>query len=192
MPGAKMKIKVEERERIIIYVLILSLISIGIYRFIFIPKIRNIGSVKKDIEVLSLKIRDVEALEKEIPLLREDLAASQKEFSVFEEGLIEKGAISQAISRLSLAGEKHGLKFTSIKRLDNRESEVIAICPGLLCSRFLIVMDIRGRYNDIGRYVEEIMRLPLIARVERIEILSKGDILPEVNALLTLALYMRE
>jgi Tfp pilus assembly protein PilO len=186
-----MKIKIEQRERVIIGIVILIVISIAVYRLLFIPRIRKIGNIRKDIEVLSIKARDARGLEKGISGLEEEVLLKQKEFSLFKEGLVEKIEISQAISQLSQAGQKHDLKFISIKPSDIREAEVVSIGKDLSCCKLLITMDIEGKYNNLGRYLEELENLPLITRVEHIEIHGKEDILPNIKAVLIIAMYVK-
>ena len=186
-----MKFKIEQREKVIIGVVILILISIGVYRLLFIPRVRKIGNVRKEIEILSIKARDARSLEKEIPDLEKEVISGRKEFSLFKEGVIEKMAISQAISKLSQAGERYELKFLSIKPRDIREAEFVCIGPGISCCKLLITMDIEGRYNNLGKYLAELENLSLMARVEHLEIHGKSDVLPNIKAVLILALYVK-
>jgi Tfp pilus assembly protein PilO len=186
-----MKIKIEQREKAIISVVILIAAAIGVYRLLFIPRVRNVGNIKKEIEVLSIKARDARNLEEKLPELREEVLLKQKEFSLFKEGLIEKTEIPQAISELSQAGQKHDLKFLSIKPKDIKEAEIVCIGKDLSCCKLLITMDIEGKYNNLGRYLEEIENLPLMARLEHLEIHGKEDILPKIKAVLVLAMYVK-
>lgn len=186
-----MKFKIEQREKIIIGGVILIFISIGVYRLLFIPRVRKVGNVRKEIEILSIKAKDAGGLEEKIPDLEKEVRAGRKEFSLFKEGLIEKIEISQAISKLSQGGERYELKFLSIKPRDIREAEIVCIGPGISCCKLLITMDIEGRYNNLGRYLEELENLPLITRVEHLEIHGKSDVLPNIKAVLILALYVK-
>ena len=186
-----MKFKIEQREKVIIGTVIIIVVAIGLYRLLFIPRIRKVGDIRKEIEILSIKAKDARGLEEKIPGLKEEVLPKQKEFSLFKEGLIEKIEISQAISKLSQAGERYELKFLSIKPKDIREAEMVCIGKDLSCCKLLITMDIEGRYNNLGKYLAELENLSLMARVEHLEIHGKSDVLPNIKAVLILALYIK-
>jgi Tfp pilus assembly protein PilO len=185
-----MKIKIEQREKVIIGILILVVAAIGVYRLLFIPRVRKISNVRKETEILSVKMKDARNLKREMPFLEKEIISKRKEFFLFQKGLVKKTEISDAISKLSQAGEKYDLKFLSVKPRDVKGEKIVSISREISCRKLFIAMEVRGRYNNLGRYFEELEKLPFTIRVEHFEIHGKEDILPDVDAIVSLALYV--
>lgn len=167
----------------IIVIIVLAII------FLYRPHIVTNRTVQKEIVDLRKKIKENEEMAKDISRLRDEVRVLEEEQRSFMSKVVPRSEMLSVVRQLVQLSDGYNLIFTEIKppgldtvlQVENSESPLKPV-PFLLT--------VQGRYLDMARYLESLQSFPYFLRTPEIEITSRDDLKPMVEARLLINLYV--
>ncbi len=170
---------------------IIGLVVVAIIFVIFLyrPHLVRNKAIEKEITALRKEIRENEQMAKDIPRLQAQVNELEQAQRDFMSHVVPRSEMLAVVRQLVTLSEGYNLTFTEIRppgldtviQPDNSDSPLKPV-P--------FILTVQGRYLDISRYLESLLKFPYFLRTPEIEITSRTDLQPMVEARLLINLYV--
>lgn len=165
--------------------------------FIYLPSRNKVNELKQTLQNIENEISQIRTvpgtqshnLPDILDYLRERRDKIFKRLSSQEE---------QALKILSDSAHRFRLDVVSVRperKLESKDESGNPLCVGKYkCYEMPITISMRGRYKDIGNYLGRLNKedLPVLIKVEKLEIFRKDEELPKLEARIHLLVYFLE
>jgi Tfp pilus assembly protein PilO len=163
----------------------LSLVAVG---FLYIPNVakrnRNIAEVQR----LDKEIQDLTQMAKGIGELKRKVVESEQQVAEFNARVARYDSLYSLIREITEDGKNnYHLEFVEIRPPGKDTLLMSGVSSPLIGIPYQFT--VRGRYLDIGRFVESLDRFRYFVRVPEFEVLGKDEIRPYVEARLLVNVF---
>jgi Tfp pilus assembly protein PilO len=177
-----------ERRVLLIGLVVLIGLSVLAVIFLYMPNMaarnRNLSEVAK----LDKEIRDLKAMAAGIEQLRQKVVESEKQVAEFNARVARYDSLYRLVQEIIEDGRKtYRLDFSEIKPPSKDTLMLSGVTAPLVAIPYQLT--VRGRYLDIGHFIESMDRFRYFVRVPEFEVVGRDDIRPFVEARLLINLY---
>lgn len=177
-----------ERRILIGGVIVLGALAVVAILFLYIPNIAKQRKNRAEVARLDKEIKDTKAMMAGIDQLRRKVVESEKEVAEFNARVAKYDSLYSLIQEIADDGrQNYHLEFLEVRPPSKDTLLMTGVTAPLVGIPYQLT--VRGRYLDIGRFVENLDRFRYFVRVPEFEILGKDEIRPYVEARLLLNIY---
>ena len=177
-----------ERRVLMIGLIVLAGLTVLAVIFLYMPNMatrnRNLSEVAK----LDKEIKDLKAMAAGIEQLRQKVVESEKQVAEFNARVARYDSLYYLIHEICDDARKtYHLDFTEIKPPSKDTLLLVGVTAPLVGIPYQLT--VRGRYLDVGHFIESLDRFRYFVRVPELEIVGRDDIRPFIEARLLINLY---
>ncbi len=153
-------------QRIIIIVAVF-LALIGSFSFFsYLPKYKEIGLLKKELNQQQEKLKIAKKNAKELNSWRSKMEEAEEQFEIVKRALPEKEEIPSLLASISQSGMDSGLEFLLFQPNSEIKKDFYSEIP--------VSISVIGRYHEVAKFFDKLGNLPRIVNVRNIAI-NPGD-----------------
>jgi len=162
--------RLTKTHKICIAVAILLIPAALFYYLSFSPKTEEIGRLEKTKKDLEAQIADLQKKTANIEEFRKEKRFAEEKFAAVSVLLPQEKEIPSLLTNISGLGTSSGLDFLSFRPKPEIPIEFYAEIP--------VDIQVQGQYHSVGRFLDQISKLPRIVNVSNIKMGSpkrEGD-----------------
>ena len=172
-----------QREKIfLIAAAILSLLG---WFFLCSPKWQEASRLKHDLKLMTQRTEGAKQVIEATERLKKESEVSSVKLSYLDEKILMRRNLTRILKQLAEPTEKHNIRIISMKPTEEEKAN-----PDSLYQSLPIEMEMRCRYVDLGRYLEDLKNRPLLLNVENLQIRREEKEAPILSVHLVLTAYM--
>lgn len=156
--------------------------------FLYIPNIARRNRNLEEVRRLDREIRDLRALTAGIEQLRRKVVESEKDVALFNSQVARHDSLYYLIREIVETGRtEYRLEFVEVRPPSKDTLMLAGVTAPLVGIPYQF--QVRGRYLDIGRFIESLDNFRYFVRVPEFEIIGKDEIRPFVEARLLINIF---
>ncbi len=155
-------------KKLLIIILILAILFGLFYYFIYVPKTEEVASLKAQLRKLDQQLVQKRKLVKNIAQFRKEFALLKKKLDESLRQLPNKEMIDMILMDIAKFERKENLESILFKPKKEIKRDFYAVVP--------VQIQIRGTYQQIGKFFEDIINLPRIVNVKGYKFTKPKDV----------------
>jgi Tfp pilus assembly protein PilO len=177
-----------ERRILLIGLVVMAGLAVAAALFLYMPNIAKRNRNRAEVAKLDKEIKELREMAAGIEQLRRRVIESEKQVAEFNARVARYDSLYYLVQEITDAGRRnYKLEFVEIRPPGKDTLMLTGVTAPLVGIPYQLT--IRGRYLDIGRFIESLDRFRYFVRVPELEILGKDEIRPFVEARLLINLY---
>ena len=177
-----------ERRILIIGVLVLAALTLLSVVFLYIPNLARRSKNVAEVKALDKEIKDLKEMAAGIEQLRRRVVESERQVAEFNARVARYDSLYYLMQEITEnARNDYHLEFAEVRPPSKDTLMMTGITAPLAAIPYQFT--IRGRYMDIGHFIESLDRFRYFVRVPEFEILGRDEIRPFVEARLLINIY---
>jgi|UniRef100_A0A7C3UQG0 Tfp pilus assembly protein PilO len=179
---------IKERGVLLIGIIIIVLIFLLFVFFLYRPRIAARMQVNAKIREAQKRISEIRALAREIERLRLKIEELEEENRAFMAKVAPRSATLNLAKTLANEAKRYNVRFVGVRppgldTLLTQETPEVPIRP------LPLEVTCQGKYLDIGHFIESLANFPFYVKVYELEMTSKPELRPEIEAKLLINIY---
>jgi Tfp pilus assembly protein PilO len=179
---------IKERGVLLIGIIIIVLIFLLFVFFLYRPRIAARMQVNAKIREAQKRISEIRALAREIERLRLKIEELEEENRAFMAKVAPRSATLNLAKTLANEAKRYNVRFVGVRppgldTLLTQETPEVPIRP------LPLEVTCQGKYLDIGHFIESLANFPFYVKVYELEMTSKTELRPEIEAKLLINIY---
>ena len=156
--------------------------------FLYIPNIAKRSKNAAEVKRIDKEIRDLQEMAAGVEQLKRKVVESEQQVAEFNARVARYDSLYGLIREITDEGRKnYHLEFVEVRPPAKDTLLLANVTAPLVAIPYQLT--IRGRYLDIGHFVEGLDRFRYFVRVPEFEVLGKDEIRPFVEARLLINMY---
>ena len=149
------------------------------------PKWQEASRLKRDLALMTQRTEGARGVIEAAERLRGQLEGARVKLRYLDEKILSRRDFTRILEQLAEATRERNIRIISMKPREEAKAN-----PDSLCESLPIEMEIRGRYIDLGRYLEDLKDRPLLLNVESLQIRPDEKEAPILSVHMVLTAYM--
>jgi len=172
-----------QREKIfLIAALILSLLG---WFLLCSPKWQEASRLKRDLRLMTERTEGAKGVIEAAEHLKRELEAARLKLRYLDEKILSRRDLTRILEQLAEPTKEHHIRIISMRPMEQEKAN-----PDSLYQSLPIEMEIRCRYIDLGRYLEDLKGRPLLLNVESLRIRPEEKEAPILSVHIILTAYV--
>jgi len=160
---------------------ILSLLG---WVFLCSPKWQEASRLKRELAIITQRTEGAGGTIEAAERLKKELEIAQMKVRHLDEKILSRRNLTRILEQLADSTREHHIRIVSMKPMEEEKSN-----PDSLYRPLPIEMEIRCRYLDLGRYLEDLREGPLLLHVQSLQIRADEKEPPTLAVHLVLTAY---
>ena len=161
---------------------ILSLLG---WVFLCSPKWQEASRLKHELALMTQKTEGAKGTIGAAERLRTELEYAQIKVRHLDERILVRRDLTRILEQLAESTREHNIRIISMRPVEEEKPNRDSICQPLP-----IEMEIHCRYVDLGRYLEDLRKRPLLLNVEGLQMRPDAKEPPNLVVHMVLTAYM--
>jgi Tfp pilus assembly protein PilO len=149
------------------------------------PKWREASRLKQELQLMTQRTEGAKGVIEAAEQLKRELDAARLKVRYLDEKILPRRDFTRILEQLAEPTREHKIRIISMKPMEEAKAN-----PDSLYQNLPIEMEIRCRYLDLGRYLEDLKDQPLLLNVETLQIRSEEKEAPILSVHMVLTAYM--
>ncbi|MBI9083926.1 MAG: type 4a pilus biogenesis protein PilO [Desulfobacterales bacterium] len=158
--------KLSKLQRILIYGGVFLVLVGSVVYFLYLPKMTQIDSLKKEQTDLEGKLAVARKNARQLPGLKKKMAAAESRYQAVMKALPEKEEIPSLLTSVSQSGTDAGLEFLLFQPKAEVRKDFYAEIP--------VSIRVEGSYHNVAMFFDRVAGLSRIVNIENIVMAPKG------------------
>lgn len=148
-----------------------ALVFIASSWFLFVkPEREKAVELEKELHALDRQSEEMNRTLSEMDKIKRALMKTREQATLLEQRILKEGDISRILGQLSQEAQRFGVRILSIKPVDEKTQD-----PRVLLKRLPVEVELRGRYLELGRFLEAFANGPLLFTFEGLRLRRDGQ-----------------
>jgi len=152
--------------------------------FLCSPKWQEASRLKRELATITQRTEGARGTIEATEGLRRELEVAQIKVRRLDEKILPRRNFSRILEQLAESTKQHNIRIVSMKPMEEERPN-----PDALYQPLPIEMEIRCRYLDLGRYLEDLGNRPLLFHVQSLHIRADEKESPTLAVHLVLTAY---
>ena len=193
MPAALSKLNLQAPYQVALAVTLSLVAGLWAVRYLYLPVIARIGAQRAQLQDLTVKVGDAQALAEALPKQEAALRESQSRYRALESRVGGEQSVARILDGLGKWAKDHRLEVVAVQpRANDAEPFLVLAGPGLLLRAVPLSLKLKGRYRQLGEFLGELPEAPFLATVRRLTVRQPQSDSAQLEADLVLAVYLQE
>lgn len=152
-----------------IFLIAAGLISLLVWFLLVSPQLKEASRLKGEMEVMSHRTKEARDAVQAAERIKAELEANRAKIDHLDHQILPRRDLTRILGQLTSPAREHRIQIISMKPVEGNTSN-----PGTPYQGVPIEIEIRCRYLDLGRYLEDLQSQSLLFTVESLQITSEG------------------
>lgn len=147
-----------------------ALALMAAFWFLFVkPEREKARGLERELQVLRRQSEEANRTLSEMEEIKRALMKTREQAASLEQRFLKEQDISRILAQLSQEAQHFGVRILSIKPMEETASN-----PRALLKRLPVEVELKGRYLDLGRFLEALANGPLLFTFEGLRLKRDG------------------
>jgi len=177
-----------ERRILLTGIIVLAALTVVAVIFAYMPNIAKRNRNVAEVQRLDKEIKELREMAAGIDALKRKVVESEKQVAEFNARVAKYDSLYALVAEIIDNGRKnYRLEFTEVRPPSKDTLMMSGVSAPLMGIPYQLT--VRGRYLDIGNFIESLDKFRYFVRVPEFEVLGKDEIRPFVEARLLINLF---
>ena len=171
---------VKSREKILLYFVIIAIAIWAFDLFYYTPQKKRISILKEEIKAADLKLKESSVFTQGVETLETEVSRLEKDLRGVNERTLTGGEFRAFLKHLATDSDRLQMKMVSLspqeEKITSLEQKKPASAPQY--KKVTVHMVVHSTYASLESYLKKLEDLPLLIRVEHLQIERSEEILP--------------